>query len=88
MTAQNTYGRIGELLKALSDEIEKLGAALCLDEDICARHFETLQQIDRIAQTQRAIAAILGAAEVDSAVATIPLDHVRHALTGIDRASI
>ena len=48
-----THRQIAVVLEELSQEVEALGGALCLDMDIAMRHLDTLQSIDLIAQKQR-----------------------------------
>lgn len=79
--------RSAEVLISLSDELEQLGAALCADPDICARHIDMLQRIDRIAQTQRGLAAIIAAPEIGAAAEAASLDDLRIAIQRPDSAT-
>lgn len=52
-------GLCAEVLDVLSGDIERLGATLCADPAVVVAHMDALQEIDRIAQYQRAIAKVL-----------------------------
>lgn len=65
---------LAELLDELSSEIEDLGGTLCSDAQFALTHLPQLQAIDLIAQKQRAIAKLLSAECLDTAIATIELE--------------
>lgn len=48
-----------EVLDMLGRDIERLGEVLCSDPVVVANHMDMLQEIDRIAQYQRAVARVL-----------------------------
>lgn len=50
---------IARVLDRLGAETDALGAALCADPALAAAHMHALQAIDRIAQMQRSLAALL-----------------------------
>lgn len=72
-----THAALAAVLDELADEIEKLGVALCGDADFVARHATALQAIDLIAQSQRAVAGMLGADCHSCAADAIPLEALR-----------
>ena len=74
---------VAEVLVELSDEIEALGAQLCMDPTILARHLAPLQAIDLIAQKQRWLATLLLADCPVSAVASIAVDALRDRLAPV-----
>ena len=74
---------VAEVLVELSDEIEALGAQLCVDPAILARHLAPLQAIDLIAQKQRWLATLLLADCPVSAVASIAVDALRDRLAPV-----
>ena len=76
----STLQRVSEVLLELSSEIEQLGAVLCEDSEICERHAALLQQIDRIAQTQRGLADIVAAPNPELAIDAVNLDRLRCAM--------
>lgn len=65
---------VADVLCELSGEIEGLGALLCTDAEIIARHVAQLQSIDLIAQKQRWLATMLRADCPLSAVDTIGVE--------------
>jgi hypothetical protein len=71
---------IARVLDALGAEIETLGAKLCADAAIVARHSADLQDIDRIAQYQHALAEVLRANGLDGAIGALRLDDLAHRL--------
>lgn len=71
--------RVAAVLNALAEDIERLATVLCADPDICNRHLDALQDIDRIAQLQRGLAAIVGHSDPHDAIAASGLDSLRHA---------
>lgn len=50
---------IAGVLDRLGSETDALGASLCADPAMAAAHMHALQAIDRIAQMQRSLAALL-----------------------------
>jgi hypothetical protein len=68
---------VSDVLNELSGEIEDLGAMLCTDPAILARHVAQLQSIDLIAQKQRWLAAMLRADCPLTAVDTIGVEALR-----------
>lgn len=73
--------RVARRLTDLGDELEALGARLCSDDAICARHMDVLQSIDAMAQTQRELAALLARPDRAAAVADVRLDALRQMLS-------
>lgn len=71
---------IADSLGSLAGEIEGMGLALCSDPDIAARHMEQLQAIDRISQSLRELALVLGASDPQAAIGEIRLGDLRDAL--------
>jgi hypothetical protein len=72
-----THRQIAVVLEEMSQEVEALGASLCLDMDIAMRHIDTLQAIDLIAQKQRSLAALLEADCPEAGVEKIAIDTLR-----------
>ena len=72
-----THRQIAVVLEELSQEVEALGAALCVDIDIAMRHVDTLQAIDLIAQKQRSLAALLEADCPEAQIERIAIDTLR-----------
>jgi len=72
-----THRQIAVVLEELSQEVEALGAALCVDMDIAMRHVDTLQAIDLIAQKQRSLAALLEADCPKAQIERIAIDTLR-----------
>ena len=72
-----THRQIAVVLEELSQEVEALGAALCVDMDIAMRHVDTLQAIDLIAQKQRSLAALLEADCPEAQIEQIAIDTLR-----------
>ena len=64
------------VLSDLSEEIEQLGTALCIDPAIVGKHLKELQAIDLISQKQRLIARLLEADCPASAVSGIELEQL------------
>jgi CheY-like chemotaxis protein len=75
-----THRQIAVVLEELSQEVEALGATLCVDMDIAMRHIDTLQAIDLIAQKQRSLAALLEADCPEAEVEQIAIDTLRERL--------
>ncbi len=75
-----THRQIAAVLEELSQEVEALGAALCLDTDIALRHLSVLQAIDLIAQKQRTLAGLLQADCPESGIEQIAIDTLRDRL--------
>lgn len=71
---------VAAILDELSHEIEALGATLCADGAVVGRHLHELQAIDRIAQKQRSLTAVLLADCMVSAAAEVRLDEVAERL--------
>lgn len=67
-------GRVAQVLDLLGEEIEELGQELCRDPEMVARHMTHLQAIDRIAQHQHALADLLRAECMSSAVQALGLE--------------
>jgi hypothetical protein len=68
--------RVADVLDGLGLEIEALGERLCADPAFVAEHLDQLQSIDRIAQFQHALAKLLRAECVTSALDLIGLDEL------------
>ena len=77
MTAGQHEAQIADILDEIGNEIEALGAALCDDPTLCARHIEALQSIDLIAQKQRWLAELLRADSHDAIVERIGVEALR-----------
>ncbi|MCW1383031.1 hypothetical protein OLX02_09365 [Novosphingobium sp. KCTC 2891] len=77
MANQATHRQIAVVLEELAQEVEALGAALCVDMDVAMRHMDTLQSIDLIAQKQRSLAALLDADCPAEQVEKIAIDTLR-----------
>jgi hypothetical protein len=75
---------VADVLAELGHEIETLGATLCRDPAIAARHIAELQAIDHIAQKQHALAALIRAECPVSALAVMGLDNLRIRLSTPD----
>lgn len=80
VTDRQFLDRVGALLASTGADIERLGMILCADPAVCVNHMDVLQDIDRIAQVQRSLAALFLAADPVSAVDKVELDLVRSAL--------
>lgn len=63
-------------LQAMSRSIEQLGSALCRDPGFAANHVSALQELDRIAQMQVGIAAIISADDPVTACRQARLEHL------------
>lgn len=72
-----THRQIALVLEEMSQDVEALGAALCLDLDVAMRHSDTLQAIDLIAQKQRSLAALLQADCPEAGIEQIAIDVLR-----------
>lgn len=68
---------VAGILDELAADIELLGAALCADPDLAARHMGPLQAFDLITQKQRALGNLLRADCPVSALASIDLEEIR-----------
>lgn len=66
-----------QILFELSAEIEALGARLCTDPAVIARHISELQVIDLIVQKQTHLAELLLADCPHTAVAAMRVDDVK-----------
>lgn len=73
-------GGIAQRLATFAEDAEAFGIVLCSDADVAARYLVQLQQIDRLAQSLREMANVLGASDPEAAVAAIRLGELRHAL--------
>lgn len=65
-----------EALDALGADIERLANRLCADPAVLANHLVELQDIDRIAQYQRALANVLRADLCSHELAKTGLDEL------------
>lgn len=72
--------RIAGELEHMRAEIERLGAILCSDPDLAARHIGALQALDAIGQQQMALAAVLRATDAPAAIRGTPLEALRERL--------
>jgi hypothetical protein len=72
--------RIAATLAALASDAADFGLTVCRDRDIAASHLERLQQIDRLAQSLRALGRVLSADDPREAVNEICLDDLRSEL--------
>ena len=72
-----THRQIAVVLEELSQEVEALGGALCVDMDIAMRHLDTLQSIDLIAQKQRSLASLLVSDCLETGIEQIAIDTLR-----------
>lgn len=77
---KSLFGAIGQALTLLSQEVEDLGLALCSDPRIAGPHIHELQALDRIAQKQRALAALLDADCPLSALGDIAIEDLARQL--------
>jgi predicted regulator of amino acid metabolism with ACT domain len=68
---------ISQQLVELGRSLEELGESLCADPELVASHMTALQEIDRIAQMQFAIAAIIAASDAEAACLRSPLERIR-----------
>lgn len=64
-------------LDELGKSLERLGETLCTDPAVISSHIAALQEIDRIAQMQFAIAAIISADDQYDACLQSPLERIR-----------
>lgn len=64
-------------LEDLGRSLERLGEALCADPAVISGHISALQEIDRIAQMQFAISAIIAAPDQVEACLRSPLERIR-----------
>lgn len=74
---------VAAILDELSHEIEALGETLCSDPVVVSQHLHELQSIDRIAQKQRSLTALLLADCMVSAAAEVRLDEVAERLRNL-----
>lgn len=77
---------IAAQLARLAADAEDFGLVLCSDGEVAGRYLVQLQQIDRLAQSLREMARVLGAADPGAAVAAICLGELRSALEQADAA--
>ncbi|QDH35370.1 hypothetical protein [Porphyrobacter sp. YT40] len=75
---------IAARLATLAQGSEDFGIVLCSDPGVAGRYLVQLQQIDRLAQSLREIAAVLGAEDPAAAVAAIRLGELRETLGAAD----
>jgi hypothetical protein len=68
--------RVADVLDGLGLEIESLGGQLCADPAFVAGHVAELQAIDRIAQYQHALARVLRAECIASAIELIGIEEL------------
>lgn len=68
---------IAERMAALAEDAEQFGVVLCCDADVASRYLVQLQQIDRLAQSLREMAAVLYADDPKAAVSAIRLGDLR-----------
>ncbi len=68
---------VADVLSELGDKIEAIGALLCSDPALAARHMEAMQAFDLIAQKQRGLAVLLRADCPASALAALGLDELK-----------
>ncbi len=74
---------IAQVLDRLGAETDALGASLCADPAIAAQHMHALQAVDRIAQMQRSLAALLVADCHACAVAALGMADLQAQLLAI-----
>jgi ABC-type transporter Mla subunit MlaD len=74
---------IAAQLAQLAEGSEQFGLVLCSDSDVAQRYLVQLQQIDRLAQSLREVAAVLTAPDPQAAVAAIRLGDLRAALEAV-----
>ncbi|HQS69296.1 MAG: hypothetical protein B7Y36_17145 [Novosphingobium sp. 28-62-57] len=72
--------RVAEVLDMLGEEVEALGRQLCTDPALVATFMNELQAIDRIAQHQHALASLLRADCMTSAVNSLGLEELAQRL--------
>ncbi len=68
---------LAEQLIQLGKSLEALGEGLCTDPALVASHMTALQEIDRIAQMQFAIANVVAASDPEAACLRSPLERIR-----------
>lgn len=73
--------RCAVALDQLGADIERLGHILCQDPHVLAAHVEALQDIDRIAQYQRALARVLRSDLCSQELAYSGLDDLINAIS-------
>mgnify|MGYP001186418090 CR=1 FL=1 len=74
---QATHRQIAVVLEELAEEVEALGAALCMDMDIAMKHMDKLQAIDLIAQKQRSLGRLLETDSPAEEIERIAIDVLR-----------
>lgn len=72
--------RVAEVLDLLGEEVEALGRQLCADPALVSSYLTEMQAIDRIAQHQHALASLLRADCMSSAINTLGLEELAHRL--------
>ena len=75
---------IAARLAMLAQGSEDFGIVLCSDPGVAGRYLVQLQQIDRLAQSLREVAAVLCAENPAAAVAAIRLGELRETLEAAD----
>ncbi|WP_066765452.1 hypothetical protein [Croceicoccus pelagius] len=70
------------ILRELAAEIERLGEAFCKEPDVIDRFMTELQSMDRIAQTQRALAGLIEAGASPAAIDAAVLDAIKARYAG------
>ena len=68
--------RVADVLDGMGLEIEALGERLCADSAFVATHLADLQAIDRIAQYQHALASVVRADCIATAIDLIGIDEL------------
>lgn len=71
------YNALSDQLEQLGSSLEALGESLCSDPALVASHMAALQEIDRIAQMQFAIANVINANDAEAACLRSPLERIR-----------
>lgn len=69
--------QLSDQLNELGKSLERLGETLCADPAVISSHVGALQEIDRIAQMQFAISAIISANDQYEACLQSPLERIR-----------
>lgn len=78
------HAAVGNILAELSHEIERLGLALCSDPIVANRYHDELQAIDRISQTQAAIAELVTRAFSQQAIDELGMVGLKDRFSQID----
>lgn len=77
MAEEATHRQIAAVLEEMAEDVEALGARLCGDLEVAAKHMDSLQAIDLIAQKQRSLARLLRADCPTKAIEQIAIDVLR-----------